>query len=72
MIDFLTEYEATDRYIDFLDENYGTVQICGGTYSASHALRMIDPIAFRIGLSDFIGALVMDGYEVEGYNEESY
>ena len=63
----ITEYEATEQYIDFLDEVYGTVQICGGTYSASHALRMTDPIRFRVGLSEFIDQIIADGYIVEGY-----
>ena len=63
----MTEYEAVDLYVDFLDEVYGTVQICGGTYSASHALRMTDPMAFRAGLSDYIDILIREGNTVEGY-----
>ena len=39
-------------YDDMLDECYGDIEICGLRYSASCALKEVDPIAYRCGLSD--------------------
>lgn len=48
------EYESTDsEYDSHLDECYGDIEVCGGTYSASYALKELDPTAYRCGKSDF-------------------
>ena len=48
------EYSCTEReYNDFLDQIYGEVNICGITYSASRALKNLDPIAYRCSKSDY-------------------
>jgi hypothetical protein len=40
------------EYEDDLNDLYGDVSICGMSYAAGYALREIDPIAFRVGMSD--------------------
>ena len=32
---------------DYLDEVHGRVQVCGYVYSASYALKEVDPIAYE-------------------------
>lgn len=44
---------SSDEYMEFLDEVYGEVTICGMTYSAGSALEAVDPVAFRVGLGDY-------------------
>ena len=47
-------YESTeDEYDSHLDECYGDVDVCGSTYSASYALKELDPTAYRCGKSDY-------------------
>ena len=41
-----------EEYMDYLDEVFGPVNICGLEYQASQALKEIDPIAFRVGFAD--------------------
>ena len=47
-------------YQEYLDEAYGDIEICGYTYSASQALESVDPIAYRVGLSDYESSLDED------------
>lgn len=44
---------SKDEYMEFLDEIYGDVTICGMKYSAGTALEACDPVAFRISLGDY-------------------
>ena len=44
---------SNDEYMEFLDDVYGEVTICGMTYSAGTALEACDPVAFRCGLGDY-------------------
>jgi len=46
-----TERQDWD-YDEFLNELYGDVNICGYTYTASRALKLVDPIAYDCGFSD--------------------
>ena len=46
---------------------YGTVEICGMDYSASHALKLVDPVAFHVGFSDW--ASEREYTEFEEYND---
>ena len=60
------EYEMTDeQYGELLDEIYGDVEVCGNTYNASYALKELDPIAYRVGKSDYESSYDLD--EVEDY-----
>ena len=63
----LTEYEFLEQYSDMLDECYPDVTIGYGTYTASAILRECDPIAYRVGASDYADYLAEDGTLVEGY-----
>lgn len=48
------EVEVSEEdYDNFLDDIYGDVSICGYDYSASEALKSIDPVAYRCGKSDY-------------------
>lgn len=61
-------------YDEFLDETSGSVVIGNLEYSASEALRSVDPIAYRCGFADWLDAQVQDGiyfiFEDEYYTEE--
>ena len=47
------EYESSEsEYDEFLD-SFGDVEICGHSYLASRALKLIDPIAYRCGKVDY-------------------
>ena len=49
------------RYDEFLDEVYGEVKIGGYFYSTSHALKEVDPIAYREGFNNWIDSEMSDG-----------
>lgn len=51
----LQDYEIEEQYKNMLDECYGVVNIAGMEYDTSYALRECDPIAYRVGLSDYEG-----------------
>lgn len=63
------ENYADEHYDEWLDEIYGDVEICGLTYSSSYALKEIDPIAYRVGVSDFADSLY-DDIEEDWEDEE--
>ena len=47
------EVEKDERaYEEMLNDCYGTVTICGIEFEQGTALKELDPIAFRCGLSD--------------------
>ena len=47
-------YESTDdEYDSYLDECYGDLDVCGSTFSASYALKNLDPTAYRCGKADY-------------------
>ena len=50
----VSDAELHDRYDDLLDETAGEVRIGGLTYSASVVLKAVDPIAYRVGYSDWL------------------
>lgn len=50
----ITEQEAEELYSNMLDEVYGTINICGYNYIASHGLKEIDPIAYQTGMNDWL------------------
>lgn len=49
----LTDYELEQYYNDMLDDVYGLVTIAGYQYETSRVLKEVDPIAYRVGLSDY-------------------
>lgn len=53
----LTEYELEQQYKDMLDECYPSYIINGMEYMPSDILKECDPIAYRVGLSDYESSL---------------
>jgi hypothetical protein len=51
----LQDYEIEEQYKSMLDECYPVYSIGGMEYSASDILKECDPIAYRVGLSDYEG-----------------
>jgi hypothetical protein len=51
----LSDYEIEQQYKEMLDVSYGTVKIAGYEYGTAYALEECDPIAYRVGLSDYEG-----------------
>lgn len=51
--EYIVENCDGDAYDDMLDEVYGDIEICGYSYCASIALYRVDPIAYRVGRSDW-------------------
>lgn len=43
-----------ERYDEMLDDYWETVKICGFEYSPSHALKMVDKVAYECGYNDEI------------------
>jgi len=44
----MTGYELQDQFIEELNKQYGTVNICDGVYDAGRALRWVDGERFRM------------------------
>jgi hypothetical protein len=42
-----------EEYEDMLNDCYGDIDVCGMKWPASLVLKRVDPIAFRVGLSDY-------------------
>lgn len=53
----LQDYELEEQYKEMLDECYGTVKVAGMEYDTSRALYELDPIAYRVGFSDWLDSL---------------
>ena len=54
-VDTLTDSELEEAYDAMLDDCFDSPGICGHFYTASHALRLVDPVAYRCGFADFAG-----------------
>ena len=65
----VTEAEALEMYEEMLDDCEGPVELCGMTYSASHVLREVDPVAYRCGFNDYVDSLMDDDVFVEGLTD---
>jgi hypothetical protein len=61
----MMDYEIEESYKSTLDDVYGTVTIAGYEYDTSRALYECDPIAYRVGLSDYEASLEEDEGEEE-------
>ena len=58
------EYSCTDdEYDQWLDDVYGDVEICGMMYSSNHALKLLDPVAYRCAKNDFESDYDLDNCE---------
>lgn len=60
-----------DEFEEHLDDIYGEIEVCGYTYPAGRALKELDPIAFRCGLSEMPARYVCEccGEEFEDPDE---
>ena len=56
------DHITVDDYDDFLDDCYGDVVIAGYTYSASVALKRVDPTAYDVGFNEYADSLDHDGF----------
>jgi hypothetical protein len=71
-IELITEAKATALFDELLDDSQEAISIGFGTFYPSDILRQLDPIAYRLGLNEYIDSLFDDGIFVEGYTEEDY
>ncbi len=55
VVEELEPIDQEEAYNNMLDECYPEVNIAGMTYSTSHALKELDPTAYRCGMSDYFG-----------------
>ena len=71
-MEFIEEYEATERYNDMIDECNPIVSIFGMEYLPSRVLEEIDPIAYNCGLADYLDScgLTTDESEANEDDEE--
>lgn len=53
----MSQYELEQAYDEMLDECYPPVKIGYGEYYVSDILKNVDPIVYRIGLSEFEDSL---------------
>ena len=60
-LDKLTPIDETELTLNYLNECFDAVKICGHDYLAGDALKEIDPIAFRQEESNYIDSLMNDG-----------
>lgn len=60
-------HDIEEQYEDMLNNCYPEVNICGQTYEAGRALRMIDEVAFNCGCSDWSG----DDFVTVSYHQMS-
>ena len=49
----MEDYEIEEAFKEMLDDAYGIIKIGYGEYWASTVLKECDPIAYRIGLSEY-------------------
>jgi len=49
----MRDYEIEESYQLMLDNVYGTVMVAGMQYDTSIVLKDVDPIAYRVGMSDY-------------------
>ena len=61
-----SEHYTENMHIDFLNENYGTVEVCGYTMDSGNVLFDRDYTAFRESLNNYIDSL--DYTEFYEYN----
>ena len=60
-----------DQFDDSLDDSIPEIEIGCLTYSPSHVLKNVDPVAYRCSLNDFVDSLdVEDSDEYKALQEE--
>ena len=60
-----------DQFDELLDDSSPEIEIGSLTYSPSHVLKNVDPVAYRCSLNDFVDSLdVEDSDEYKALQEE--
>jgi hypothetical protein len=67
----LSDRELTDMYHEMLEEIYGEVKVCGYEFSAADVLKEMDPVAYKVGLNDWLDSECSDG-TIKEVNGEYY
>jgi hypothetical protein len=62
------EVDGEEMFDQMLDECYPEISIGCSTWTPSHVLSELDPVAYRIGVSEHLSSLAEDGelYEYSG------
>lgn len=63
---------SNEAYVDFLNEIYGDVQVCGNTYGSGDLLEAQDPVAFRCGKGDWESELQAEMEEMLESEDTSF
>ena len=66
---WVSKDQLEEWFDESLDECNKDITIGMLTYSPSQVLKAVDPVAYRIGLSEHADYLAEDGRTVEGYND---
>lgn len=53
----IADYQLQEMYKEFIDDTTEPITIWGMEYSASTVLSEVDPIAYRVGYSDWLDGL---------------
>jgi hypothetical protein len=59
-------FDVVDAYNDRLNDTHDEVEIAGIGFLPSEILRECDPIAYRVGLSDWLDSEGIDTDDLEG------
>lgn len=66
----MSERDARLSYDEMLDECYPEVVLGYSTFSASDVLKTMDPVAYRVGFSEYCDNAAEDeSFLVEGYTD---
>lgn len=60
----ISEADAVEMFENLLNES-GVIEVAGCEFTPSRILKSLDPIAYRVALSDYTSSLEED-YEIEG------
>lgn len=61
----LTDDDLHDRYDEMLDDVFGVLDVAGLEMQTSTVLNRVDPIAYRVGFSEWIDSEVTEGALIE-------
>lgn len=62
--------ELYNEYEDIIDEMYEPVVIAGILFRPAYVLRKLDPIAFKLGASEWADSLGIDTDDLEGNSDD--
>lgn len=59
----LDALEVGNEFYDFLDDNYEMINVGGYDYNYSHVWKSVDPISWKVAVSDYHSQLIADKEE---------